>query len=283
MSIHRQIDSQVLFELLDSTIVNNRNSIKYTINKPPTTIALPVGGFLFDRKYRKNFLLFLRNLSFGAFKTYIPVEREKQSNNNKNSNIMENIRFEEVQSLLDSGKAPEEIFDKVTFELNGIKRVALNGKWNYINSDGKILSSNLWFDKGWHFYTEFGIVEINEKYNYITPNGKLLSDEWFDHVDDFQEGFGVVGSNNKNKYNYIDKDGKLLLTTWFDDCLAFEGGFGRIKQNNKWNYIKPNGELLSDMWFDKCEGFDEGFGMVVLNNEPYVIDKNGKIYEDESI
>ena len=44
-SIHRQIDSQVLFELLDSAIVNNRNSIKYTINKPPTTIALPVGGF----------------------------------------------------------------------------------------------------------------------------------------------------------------------------------------------------------------------------------------------
>lgn len=46
-------ENAVLFELLDSTIVNNKNSIKYTINKPPTTITLPVDGFLIDRKFGK--------------------------------------------------------------------------------------------------------------------------------------------------------------------------------------------------------------------------------------
>ena len=59
---------------------------------------------------------------------------------------MEKIKFEEVQSLLDSGKKPEEVFDFVDSSRYGWRLCRLNGKWNYIDENNKLLFDE-WFTK----------------------------------------------------------------------------------------------------------------------------------------
>ena len=156
---------------------------------------------------------------------------------------MENIKFEEVQSLLDSGKQPEEIFDWIDFNYDWFSRVKLNNKFNYIDEINKLLSPDLWFDNiAGAFWDKLVIVTLNGKQNYMKPNGKLLSDTWFDWCEDFQDGFGMVGLNGEK--NYIKSDGTFLSDIWFDECWGFKGGFAKVELNGEMCYINQNGELL---------------------------------------
>lgn len=120
---------------------------------------------------------------------------------------MKDIKFEEVQSLLDGGKQPEEIFDWVGSSYNGFRVVGLNYKRNYIDENNKLLSKK-WFDTCCGFSDWFGVVEINDKSNYIKFDGTFLSEQWFDMCYDFSNGLGKVELDGK-EYK-IDKDGNVF-------------------------------------------------------------------------
>ncbi len=186
------------------------------------------------------------------------------------------IPFDEVQELLDSGKKPSEVFDYFGDFHEGLFRVKLNGKYNYIDENNKLLS-NQWFDYCFNFSEGFASVQLGEKGNYINTNGEILLDKWFDGCGDFYNGFAQVLLNNV--CNYINTNGELLSPNqWFDDGYKFSEGFARVKVGKKWNYISTNGELLSpNKWFEGCGDFHDGFGGVKLNGKYNYIDKNNKL------
>ena len=71
----------------------------------------------------------------------------------------------------------------------------------------------------------------DRKYNLITANGKLLSDEWFEWVDYFHDGFAKV-QRAYDKYNYIDKNGKILSEEWFNYGFDFKDGLALVERIN---------------------------------------------------
>ena len=186
------------------------------------------------------------------------------------------VKIENVQEQLDSGKKPEEVFDGFCKIHEGFVCVQLNGKWNYVDKNGKLLSPNQWFDCCENFQEGFACVYLNGKWNFINNNGNLLSPyQWFENCCYFQEGFAIVRLNGK--CNLIDKNGKILSPNlWFDCCGRFCEGFACVNLNGKWNYVDKNGKLLSNQWFEVCENFHHGFGCVELNRKWNFIDKNGK-------
>ena len=83
----------------------------------------------------------------------------------------------------------------------------------------------------------------DRKYNLITANGKLLSDEWFEQVDYFHDGFAKV-QRAYDKYNYKEKNGKLLSNEWFKYVYNFDNGFAEVKRTNgEWAKIDKNGKI----------------------------------------
>ena len=210
------------------------------------------------------------------------------------------ILFDEVQDLLDSGKKPEEIFDYCDDFIEGFARVELNGKFNFINRERKLLSSQ-WFDYCDDFIEGFARVELNDKYNFINGEGKVFSNQWFDDCGDFNDGFAWIRLNSK--YNFINGEGKLLSSQWFDTVMEFKNGKalvsnkiegvhdysinlideqgnfvydwtdtdtnilhdGRIiviSKNNKQNFLdRYTNHVLSNQWFDKC-WYETMFGIV---------------------
>ena len=188
------------------------------------------------------------------------------------------ILFDEVQDLLDSGKKPKEIFQNVEMLDGGFKRVQLNGKYNIIDKQGKLLN-NIWFNSINISKNGFAIVELNNKWNFIDEQGKILSSKWFDFVDYFKNGFAMVELNNK--WNFIDKQGNLLSNQWFDCVGDFNEGFAKVELNNKWNYIDKQGKLLSNQWFYLTMPFKNGFGKVELNNKWNFIDKQGNLLSNQ--
>jgi len=174
------------------------------------------------------------------------------------------ILFDEVQGLLDSGKKPEEIFERVDDFNEGYAIVQLNNKCNFINTEGKIISDQ-WFDGIGYFTGGLTIVRLNGKYNFINTEGNFISDQWFDDTGYFFEGFCSVKLNGK--WNFIDREGKIIFNQWFDYVGDFEHGFAKVKLNGKWNFIDREGKIIFNQWFDYVGSFSEGVARVELNGK----------------
>ena len=151
------------------------------------------------------------------------------------------ILFDEVQGLLDSGVGLSKIFDDVGYFSEGFAKVKLNGKYNFIDQERKLLS-NQWFDSAGHFREGFAGVKLNGKWNFINHDGKLVSNQWFDAVEYFREGFSRVILNYK--WNFINHNGKLLSNQWFDMVYDFSEGFAVVQLNGKNNFINKEGKLF---------------------------------------
>ena len=117
------------------------------------------------------------------------------------------ILFDEVQEMLDKGVSPTDIFKEIGDFSDGYVKVNLNGKWNFINRNNKLLS-DIWFDWVYTFSDGYAKVKLNGKWNFINRNNKLLSDTWFDWVYNFYDGYAKVKLNGK--FFTIDKNGQRV-------------------------------------------------------------------------
>lgn len=153
-------------------------------------------------------------------------------------------------------------FDWVAEFNEGFAVVTLNGKYNFIDTKGELLSKHR-FDAVGRFYEGFARVKLNRKWNFINTKGQFLSQQWFDDVDDFNAGLAIVELNDK--WNYVNTEGYLLSKQWFDDVAYFSNGLAQVKLNGQYNFINIEG-LLSKQWFDGIGSFNEGFARVGLND-----------------
>jgi hypothetical protein len=113
---------------------------------------------------------------------------------------------EKAKQRLVAGEKPENVFDYCGNFYEGLAWVKLNGKYNYINSDCKLLSDK-WFDDRWGFNNGFAQVKLNGKWNFIDHKCNYLSDTWFDDFGEFHDGFALVELNGKDYL--LRKDGVL--------------------------------------------------------------------------
>jgi len=165
-------------------------------------------------------------------------------------------------------------FDGACGFSEGFAVIRRDGKWNFINTEGKFLSEQ-WFDFVWRFSEGFARVRVDDKYNFIDTEGKLLSEQWFDYAYDFSEGFANVKLDRK--YNFISSEGKLLSYQWYDGVCSFSEGLATVQLNGKWNFIDTEGKLLSEKWFDDIWNFSEGFARVKLDGKWIKINTKGEL------
>ena len=169
-------------------------------------------------------------------------------------------------------------FDSVWSFNDGFAVVKLNGKANFINTEGQILSTQ-WFSWAWNFTEGFARVQLNGEWNFINTEGKLLSQQWFNATQGFNDGFAVVQLNDKR--NFINTEGQILSQQWFDATWDFNGRYAVVGLNGKWNFINAEGQFLSTEWFDWVTNFNEGFTAVQLNGKWNFINTEGQFLSTE--
>ena len=117
------------------------------------------------------------------------------------------ILFDEVQPMLDNGVSPTDIFEFVGYFYDDCANVNLNGKWNFINRNNKLLSDT-WYDGVNIFSDGCACVMLGDKVNFIDTYGEFISDTWFDWVDNFDDGYAIVQLDGK--FFKIDKNGQRV-------------------------------------------------------------------------
>ena len=108
----------------------------------------------------------------------------------------------------------------------------------YFYMDGNRVSA----DAIGNFHNDFAIVKKDGKCNYVDSNGELLSKEmWFDACNDFEDGFGLVSKDRKR--NFIKDDGQLLLDVWVDRAGDFLGGCAPVIINGERHEVDREGNI----------------------------------------
>ena len=141
-----------------------------------------------------------------------------------------------------------------------------------------------YYDEIEDFEEGFAVVWKEKKgvYNFINSNGELLSKVWFDQGYSFSYGYAVV-SFGINDWNYINTNGELLLKKNVQYAGTFFCGLGKIRYDNKYNLINTEGKVISKIWFDEI-GYFTSHSMLIrvcLRNKYNFIKKNGELISEQ--
>lgn len=201
-----------------------------------------------------------------VFRKAIPLE-----NNNYAIKVREkwNILNCNTYTLL----SPIEWFDKLSESNDGIIKVVLHNKTNYITQDGNFLWDKPlleWFSGGKNFENGFAVVNLGFDigYNWLKSNGEILcKNQAFEECFSFENGFAVFVDND-TYVNYMKTDGTVLAPDMkFDDCEPFKGDYGLVKRNGNYNFINTQGKIMFDQWFDNISYYDGSYAQLYYNGQ----------------
>ena len=168
-------------------------------------------------------------------------------------------------------------YDEIYSFYYGYAKVELNNKMNFIDTEIELVSDE-WFDEVYDFDECCGMVYLKDKgFNFINTEGKLISeDKWYDEVYNFNDGYARVYVKNIG-WNFINEEGKLLFDDWYNYAYNFEYGYARVKINDKYNFINTEGKPVFDEWFDDIDNDYRHTGYIVtLNGKNNFIHFNSK-------
>ena len=152
----------------------------------------------------------IRKSDGAKFQFHFPTRQFMDSKDKKikSKNIGLSKGLIEFYNNIDPLFLPYIKYDFVGNLYNGYAMIKLNNKWNFIDTQGKLVSPNQWFDGVGYFYNGYATVKLNNKWNLINTQGKLVSpNQWFDGVGIFTNRYAWVRLNDK--WYKIDTKGNI--------------------------------------------------------------------------
>lgn len=209
-------------------------------------------------------------------------------------------------------KKEEKQYDRLFFWKDGFRKVELNKKYGFIDTDGKEITA-IEYDEAWDFSDGMAAVKKGKKLGYINDKGKLIVALKYLAGDAFEHGKARVAifKDGENKFGYIDKtgkeiipikygfpsrvgddfvavrvDGKYAILDWtgksiqppiFSTINAFYDGMARVEIDGKFGFINEKAQIAIPAIYDNAEIFKQGVARVLLNGNWKNINSKGEI------
>ncbi len=163
--------------------------------------------------------------------------------------------------------------DVKSFYIN-LAAVKLNGKWGFINKKGeKVIDFK--YDDAFSFTPLSSIentaaVKLGKKWGFIDEEGKTKINFKYDEAYPFLEGRALV--KKSNKWYAIDKDDKIITQLKYEDIKIFEGGIFVVKQNGKWGILKGGD---AEFKYDSFEKIEDGYLIFKSGSKKIKVDRFG--------
>lgn len=149
----------------------------------------------------------------------------------------------------------------------------------FIDTTGR----ELWKLNSWHitwFSDDLIVVAVSkdektkrDKYSFLDRSGKRLTENVYDYLDEFSEGFAAASINNK--YGFIDKSGSFVIEPKFSSADGFSEGLAAAWIDEKSGFIDSNGIWKINLKFDWTNGFKNGRAAIATGQKVGYIDRNG--------
>ncbi len=111
------------------------------------------------------------------------------------------------------------------------------GKYILVDGSGIQVGSLVFEDADPFMSEQYAAVKIDGKWKFINKDGKLISDKIYDGAKSFQNGLAAVCVNGM--WGFVDESENMVITPKFQDASYFnEKGSCFIKMNDKWQLLK---------------------------------------------
>ncbi len=158
---------------------------------------------------------------------------------------------------------------------DGFAAVKLNGKWGFIDTSGKWLVEPK-YTNVLNFQNGFAPVMQSSKIGFIDVNGNEVISPQFIGIQFFKEGKAGVQFVGDSSWGFINQTGKRLTENKYDTVRSFRNGFAAVRKFNKWGVIDSNGHEVISTVYDYIGDFFDGLAVVEKAGKMGHININGQ-------
>lgn len=170
------------------------------------------------------------------------------------------------------------VYDEVRVFHEHRAAVKKNGKWGYIDQQGKECVPCDYTDVQEYFWFGHGAVHTSGGWRIVDSTGRYVSDYFFTSVTYHFPSF--TGGTWNGKMRFIDRDGKLLFPGMFDSSAAVfvssADSLIPVQQNGVWGYIDRSGQWAVAPQFEEAGSFYGSWAEVRVNGRSGIIALNGQ-------
>lgn len=169
-------------------------------------------------------------------------------------------------------------FDMVTPFRDGRAAAMRNGRWGFIDTDGRWVGQPRydWLHPQ-HFDEGPALVSVNGLYGFVGRDGAQVVPLYLEQATPFDGGYACLFEPHHDKFGIIDAKGQPVSGFTFDECDAgFHDGRARVRQGSRWGYVDKNGALVLPVIYDHAEPFSEGLALVEEAGLRAYIDPSGQ-------
>ena len=157
---------------------------------------------------------------------------------------------------------------------DGLARVQVDGKWTYVNREGRFLI-NPYLNSASDFSEGLARVKTTGwQYGLMDKSGAVVVEPAFDDLGPMRNGRARFESDDA--YGFIDKTGAEVIEAAYDDARDFSGGRAAVRQGQRWFYIDAqNSRPLGSTTFISAGDYAEGLAPVRTENKWEYVDESG--------
>jgi len=163
----------------------------------------------------------------------------------------------------------------------GLAPYSNNGKWGYIDRDGKEIIKPQ-FEQVLGFSEGLACVKIDNKWGYINREGMIIIDPQFDDLpDSFSEGLVRIAKYDRDihsfrigesifvrsKFGFADREGNIIIELQFRQAEHFSEGLASVEVEGKSGYINKIGVFIIEPIFDHALSFCNNKALVCMDQK----------------
>lgn len=159
-------------------------------------------------------------------------------------------------------------FDAAGDFSEGLARVQVNGKWGYINKEGKTVIEPQ-FQLCYEFKGGYAMAQQKNKWGLIDKKGEWAVQPVFNDITNITEGLFAGQKTMGGKWFFYDINENVAIKDTFDRAGFFIGGLAPVRKNDKWGFINKAGKLVIDYRYTGAREFSGGLACVEKDNSDW--------------
>lgn len=154
----------------------------------------------------------------------------------------------------------------------GLACVCIDGKYGYIDADGKV-AIPLLYDRATPFMEGLAYFAVGDTCGFMDHTGNVVFELTCDSVSSFQEGLAYFSVGGR--YGYLDQNGQVVIEALYDDAEYFRNGLARVRKGSGYGVIGRDGSYILEPEYDSIE-INDDFMEAVRGEQKEYFDTQGK-------